>query len=113
MDLGQFAHRNHVVDHLVGSNPEIVVCHVVGARHDNYCLGMEVDDVGLEAHQHMGRGLSSDTSSEVVMGGEELGMEIRPVLGDGGAHENYVWVCFVGDNPFVVSFIIIKAEPVL
>ena len=51
--LGELAHGDDVVDHLVGCHPVVVVRHIVGAGHDDHGFGMQVDDISSEAHQHL------------------------------------------------------------
>ena len=97
---------------MVWFNVVIVVCNIVGARHNNHRFRTEVDDVGRKPHQHMRRGLPTDASSAEMMLSEEVGMVISPVVGNGIPHEDYLGVVFTGDNPFIVSLITVKSEPI-
>ena len=49
-------------------------------------LGSQVDDVGAEANQHLGRSLSADAAIDVGLAGE--GLVELPDVGDGVAHED-------------------------
>ena len=110
---GQLAHGHHVLHHFVGFHPIGVVRHVVGAGHDDHRLGVEVDDVGGEARQHLGRGLSADASAAVVVLAEEFGMVEGPVLGDGVPHEDHLREVAALGNALIVSLVAVETEPIL
>ena len=109
----QLAHGHDVLHHLVGLHPVGVVRHVVGAGHDDHCLGVQVDDVGREACQHLCRRLSADASAAEVVLLEELGVVECPVFRDGVAHEHHFGEFAAGDDAFVVGLVAVEAEPIL
>jgi len=111
--LGKIAHGDDVFDDLLRRHPIIVVCHIVGAGHDDHGLGMEVDDISREPHQHLCRGLSADAPTAEIVAAEEVRVEIGPVVGDGVAHKDHLGVVAAFNDAFVVGLITVEAEPVL
>ena len=111
--LGEVAHGDDVVDHLVGRHPIVVVRHIVGASHDDHSLRLEVDDISGEPDQHLCRGLSANASSTEVVAAEKVWMVEGPYFGDGVAHKNHLWVVAARDDTVVVGLIAVEAEPVL
>ena len=101
------------MDHLLRVCPEIVVRHIVGTCHNDHHSRMKVYDIRLETHQHVRRGLSTDTPSEIVVFGKKLGMVIGPILSDGITHKHHLGICLVGNNTLVVSFVVYEAKPIL
>ena len=88
--LCQLAHRDYIAQRVFGRDVTVVLGHGVGARENHDGLGLEVDHVAAEAHEHLGRCLAADAAPHEVVLGEEVGIHARPVVGDGVAHEYYV-----------------------
>ena len=110
---GQLAHGHDIVHHLGWFHPIGVVCHVVGARHDDHRLGVEVDDIGGEACQHLRRSLSADAPAAIVVLAEEVGVVVGPVLGDGVPHEDHLGEVAALGNALIVSPEAVEPEPIL
>ena len=113
MGLGLVAHGNDVVDHSFGRHPIFVVCHIVGASHDDHSLWVQVYDIIIESHQHLRGGLATDASATEVVTAEKIRVEKGPVVGDGVAHKDHFWIVAAGNDAFVVGSITVEAEPVL
>ncbi len=111
--LGLVAHGNDVVDHAFGRHPIFVMCHIVGASHDDHSLGVKVYDIIIEPHQHLRGGLSADASTTEVVATEEIRMVIGPVISDGVAYKDHFWVVIACNNALIVGLIAVEAEPIL
>ena len=61
-----------------------VVC---AGQNDNY-FGLEGDDVGAKADEHLGRSLAADSAVHVRFAGEKLSGAAAPGIGDGITHED-------------------------
>lgn len=113
MGLGLVAHGNNVVDYSLRRHPIIVMCHIVGASHDDHSFWVEVYDIIVESHQHLRGGLATDASATEIVATEEIRVEIGPVVSYRVAHKDHFWVVAASNNAFIVGFIAIETEPVL
>ena len=87
---GDLCHGGEVVFDHFGGGWAGVAGDVVGAGKDDHHGGFEVDDVLLEAYEHLRRGLAADAAVDVGLAGEEgAGVgAASPVVGDGVAEED-------------------------
>ena len=88
VSLGKLAHGDDVLDGVLEGDHAVVACHVVGACHDEHEFGLEGDDVGLEADEHLAGSLTADAAAGEVVLLEELLVHASPVVGDAVAHED-------------------------
>jgi len=110
---GNVAHGHHIVYHPVGLHPIGVVGHIVGAGHDDHRLGMQLDHVVGEPHQHLRRGLTADATPTKVVLAEKAGMIVSPVLSDGIAHEDHFGEDTALNDAGIVGMVTLEAEPIL
>ena len=96
MKLRQFAHRLHIVNDMLDGDVAVVECDIVGAGQDDHDLRLQSDDIRLKTHEHLGGYLSADAAVGVVVVGEEQGVRIVPLVGDGIADEDYGGRLFYG-----------------
>ena len=61
---------------------------IVCPRENHHDLRLQLDDVRAETHQHLRRDLSADAAAYISVLGEEIGVDVTPILGDGVAHED-------------------------
>ncbi len=69
--VGEFAHRFEIGFDLFEGHGAGVAGDVVGAGEDDDDFGLERDDVGAEADEHLRRGLAADAAVDVGLAGKE------------------------------------------
>ena len=70
--IGHFRHRGDVRHDLVLGD---ALGKVVGTAHDNHHLRVQVDDIRLEASEHLGGVLPAHALVQIAVSGKESGME--------------------------------------
>ena len=69
--VGEFVHRIEIVFDLVERHRAGVAGEVVGARENHDDFGLQRDDVGAKADEHLRRGLSADAAVDVGLAGKK------------------------------------------
>ena len=82
-------------------------------RNWHHRLGMEVNDIGRKAQQHLRRGLSADAPTAIVVLFEELGMEIGPVFSDRVSHKHHLGEITALEDALIVGPETVETEPIL
>ena len=85
----QLGHRDDVFDDVLGGDRPVVLRQVVRPGEDHHRLRVEVDHVGPEAAEHLGRDLAADSAAGEIVRREEFGMGVVPSVGDRVAHEHH------------------------
>ena len=83
------AHRLYAGDDILEVYLTVVARYIVYSGHDGHGAGVKVHDVLLEAGEHVLDRLTADTPADIVVGREKTGPHLRPIVGDGIAHEHY------------------------